>query len=141
MRRTQVVALAFAWLFFTLAPAQAEVRFLCEVSYQTLAGWSDGRIVEVTFASGKELNSKTRTLEFDIFANYAMIWFGAGQVAILKHDGFSISPGPAFDVADFKRMFLISQTEQFEQVNSEYERRWRIRAKDLIRFIDPRVRR
>src|SRR5437867_4489028 len=48
---------------------------LSKVSYSTDEGWSDEALVEVQFMTGRQFNAATTTFDYDMFANYALIWF------------------------------------------------------------------
>jgi hypothetical protein len=120
---------------FTL---QAYISRICKVSYETRDGWSSEYLMEVNFLTGRELNKATKSFDYSSFSNYVLLWFDEGEVAILELDDFLIGVGEEFDNEDFQRLFQFQTTADFKQVNSLYERKWRIRAKDFITFIDPR---
>jgi len=119
--------------------ADASVRRIVKVSYETQYGYSNKYKTEVTFLTGRELNKATKTYDYNMFDNYALIWFKEDKVAILKIDGIIIGVGQEFDSDDFKRAFQIISEKSATQVNSQYKRKWKIKAKDIIRWIDPRV--
>jgi len=123
--------------------AVGEVRRICKVSYQTRFGWSEEVTAEITFVTGQELNKSTRTFDYNPYSNYALIWFEPGRVAILQHDGTVFGVGPEFDNEDFVKMFQFVSTSDFSQLNDDpsASRKWRVKAKDFIKFIDPRVER
>jgi hypothetical protein len=85
-----------------------------------------------------EPNQATRTYDFELYSNYALIWFAQGQVAIMKLDNFALV-GQEFDGEDFHKMFWLSESSDAEQVNGERTTKWRITAKKFLRFIDPRA--
>ena len=119
--------------------ADASVRRIVKVSYETQYGYSDEYKMEVTFLTGQELNKATKTYDYDMFDNYILIWFKEDKVAILKIDDIIIRVNQKFDSDDFKRAFQIISEKYATQVNSQYKRKWKIEAKDIIRWIDPRV--
>jgi len=126
------------------APAQVDtptgrLARICKVSYETEDGWSDEVPTEVQFVTGTQLNRATRSYDYSMFSSYALIWFARGQVAILECKETLLGVGSDFKNSDFRRLFLFSETAEFEQVNSDYPRKWQIRGKELFRFIDPRA--
>ena len=135
----KIISIIFVVLISMVQFADASVRRIVKVSYETQYGYSDEYKMEVTFLTGQELNKATKTYDFDIFDNYALIWFDEGKVAILKIDDLIIGVGQDFDTDDFKRAFQIISEKSATQVNSQYKRKWKIEAKDIIRWIDPRV--
>jgi hypothetical protein len=74
-----------------------------------------------------------------MYGVYALLWFGKGEVAILKCGQSIYGVGSEFDDADFQRLYYLQSAAEFAQVNSQYARTWRIRAKDYSGFFDPRV--
>ena len=129
----------FAVLISLTQFADASVKRIVKVSYETQYGYSDEYKKEVTFMTGRELNEATKTYDYDMFQNYALIWFDKGQVAILKIDDIIIGVGQEFDADDFKRAFQILSEKSATQVNSETKKKWKIEAKDFIPWVDPRV--
>lgn len=116
----------------------AEVRRICKVQYQTEDGWSKEYTVEVTFITGRELNAATKSYNYSSYSNYCLIWFDKGQVAILEITDFLSSVGEDFDPEDFRNTFNFRTQIDCKQTNSEEKRKWRIIAKTLLGFIDPR---
>jgi len=136
---TRLLCLALVSLsLFVPSPAVAAVRRLCKVSYQTQYGWSSEHTMEVAFVTGMELNEAMHSFRFAGFSTYALLWFDPGEVAILKLAGFFIRSGDTFTAEDFRNLYYIKSTANFTQVNANYSRQWRIKAKDYISFIDPR---
>lgn len=117
----------------------ASVKRIVKVSYETQYGYSNEYKMEVTFITGRELNKATNSYNYDMFDNYALIWFSEGEVAILKIDDIIIGVGQKFDANDFKRAFQIISEKSATQVNSQTKRKWKLEAKDIIRWIDPRI--
>ena len=115
------------------------LRRLCKVSYETQYGWSPEITLEVQFLTGRQLNRATRSYNYDLFGNYALIWFENDEVAVLKSNEFLFGVGEDFDNEDFRRMFQFRQAAEFEQVNATHSRKWQIKGKDWIRFVDPRA--
>jgi hypothetical protein len=120
------------------ASSYAETRRLCKVYYETENGWSQGYTMEVSFLTGYELNNATRSYSYSMFSNYCLIWFGKGEVAILKINATLFRSGNEFERDDFLNLFLLQSEIRCVQVNSEDERNWKIKAKEFINFIDPR---
>lgn len=127
------------WLL-GIVPAAAEVRRLCEVSYQRAdRSTSEPAIVEVTFLTGGELNKKTRSYDYDPFSNYAAIWFAEDQVALLSIESFLVGVGPEFDNEDFVKLFRIMGETSATQVNGDEGRKWTITGRSYGRWVDPRA--
>jgi hypothetical protein len=116
----------------------AEVRRLCKVSYETEDAWSDEYTVEVTFVTGRELNKAARSFNYSAYSNYCLIWFAQNEVAILEIDAVVFGVGSEFVSGDFRRLFRLSTEIECKQINGSSERQWRIKAKEYLRFIDPR---
>lgn len=112
---------------------------LCKASYETRDGWSPEVLVEVQFVTGNQLNQAAKTFSYGQFSNYALIWFDVGQVAILECQEPLFGVGNEFRNDEFRNLFLIADTADFEQVNSDHARKWRIKGKEFFRFIDPRA--
>ena len=93
-----------AVVFLILIPIKlnAEIRRICKVKYETEYGWSKEYKVEVTFMTGRELNSATSTFKYNSFSKYCLIWFGKDEVAILEIKAFLSSVGDEFDREAFK---------------------------------------
>jgi hypothetical protein len=125
------------------APATPVHRLprLCKVSYETEYGWSREVVVEVEFLTGRQLNRATRSYTYDIYANYALIWFSQDDVAILKCEEFLYGVGEDFDNEDFRKLCQFRTSAEFVQVNSDSPRRWRVTGKDYFRYVDPRAER
>ena len=70
---------------------------------------------------------------------YALIWFGQGEVALVKLPRTSLVSNGLFQRHDFRNIFGFDDSALVTQVNDSRGRRWRIRAKDnATRFIDPK---
>ena len=139
--KTFCVLLALS-VVLALSTRMAEARIVryCQVSYETREGWSIEYLHEVTFQSGTELNTATKSLQFSSFENYALVWYAPDQVAIIKLGAFLVT-GREFLPRHFRQMFLISESVEGEQVNVRGERNWRIKGKEFFKFIDPRTAR
>lgn len=135
----KIISIFLIVFIFMSQFADGSVRRIVEVSYATQYGYSDKYRMEVIFLTGRELNKASKTYDYDMFDNYALIWFKEGEVAILKIDDIIIVVGQEFDADDFKRAFQIISEKSATQVNSRYKRKWKIDAKDIIHWIDPRV--
>jgi len=131
--------LAIVILFISAANVYPSVRRICKVSYETEIGFSKEYVVEITFTTGNELNEATGSYIFSNFDNYALIWFDQGEVAILEIDSIVFGIGEEFDSEDFKKLFYLMGETKATQVNSDSPRTWRIKAKELFDWIDPRV--
>jgi hypothetical protein len=104
---------------------EAGVQRRVDVSY-TRSDGSESRTVEteVTFVTGRELNRKTRTFDYDMFSNCALIWFDEDEVAIIKLDTWVFGVGEEFDAEDFRSAFRFAAEVDGEQVNSHSKREW-----------------
>lgn len=119
--------------------SNAAVRRVCIVAYETRSGYSAGYMMEATFLTGRELNKATKSFNYNPFDNYALLWFDQGEVAILEIDSVVFGVGQEFNNNDFKRLFQFLGETSATQVNSEYSRKWLIKGKDFLRWIDPRA--
>lgn len=121
--------------------SEAATRRIVKVSYETETGWSREVPVEVTFASGSELNAKAPRLGLKHFELYALIWFKDEQVAIIKLDDKPILMGfDGFTAENFKELYFIKSEVKGKQVNDDGDgKRWKFKAKDIITWIDPRA--
>ena len=133
-----LLSIIFSLIFIHPIECKSEVRRICKVAYQTEDGWSKEYTMEVSFATGKELNDATQSFNYSTYSNYCLIWFDQGEVAILKLDAFLIRSGDKFADEDFRNLFSFRKEIECQQINSESERHWNIKAKDFIQFIDPR---
>lgn len=134
----KIVIIVFAICFFAQF-SMAEVRRYVKVSYQTRGGYSQEYRMEVTFLTGRELNAATKTYDYNMFDNYALVWFNKSEVAILKITDTILRVGQEFDSEDFKNAFQFTSVRAAKQINSQNVVNWRIKAKEFIQWIDPRV--
>jgi hypothetical protein len=144
-QRSLVIRIGLVLFVATLlsAPAMARVERFVQIAYWTQTGWSDYYTREVEFVTGKELNASTKTLDFDIFAAYALVWFANDEVAIIKLSPLTTTIHSPFDGEGFKKLYWAGEaTVLGNQVNSRPQGRfWKIRGRDdNLRFIDPRAR-
>ena len=116
----------------------ADIKRLCKVQYETEEGWSKEITIEVQYITGAELNKKTNSYQYSQYSNYCLIWFAQDQVAVLEITTYIVSTGEEFDHEDFVQAFNYTQYLDCKQVNATNKRKWRIKAKDYIDFIDPR---
>lgn len=120
--------------------ASAAVRRWIDVEYERGDGSrSDTYTIEVTFATGRELNKTTRSYRYNSFSNYALFWVGSDEVAIIELDGFLIGVWGEFDAEDFRRAFRFQPELPGTQENAPGLRYWYLHAKRLKRWIDPRA--
>jgi hypothetical protein len=137
MKRLSVaVVLAIVILVPT---AEAAVRRICLVAYETRTGYSAEYKLEVQFSTGQELNKATKSFNYDSFSNYALIWFGKGEVAILEIKDMVINVDEEFDNEDFRKLFWFTEDIIATQINSKSRTKWRIKGQDFLRWIDPRA--
>lgn len=81
MRRLVAVIAAAAILY---APA-AQARYAQTASVRTVTrnGSADWYKVDVNFLTGQELNTATRTINYDAFGAYAMVFWGGHQATVI----------------------------------------------------------
>lgn len=124
--------LLFTLLLITTA-VSARFTALCDIQYRTQNGWSDTYRAKVVFLSGYEMQPKQYSNEV-----YAAIWFSEDECAIIKLDVTHISTN--FRMKDFKSIYWVKSYIDGKQVNTEYERFWRITSKhSLGDFIDENI--
>lgn len=113
----------------------ARYNAVCHVQYMTEEGWSEEVATEVSFVLGTELSPQQYSNEV-----YAIVWFSNNNCAIIKIRDNYIPTTPKFRQKDFRSLFWMTKDYDGYQVNTEYEQKWRITAKDRYgRFIDERV--
>lgn len=118
-----------------LITAATSARFvvLCDIQYKTENGWSDKYRAKVIFLSGCEMQPQQYSNEV-----YVAIWFSEEECAIIKLDVTHLSAN--FGIKDFKSIFFVKPYIDGKQVNTEYERVWRIISKQTVGgFIDKNV--
>lgn len=84
----RVAAAMLAGVALTVAAshAAAEVRVPAQVRYETRDGASDWHKMQVTFVKGSELNTATRTFNYNAFSAYVVIFFAQDQAAVIELD-------------------------------------------------------
>lgn len=124
--------LLFICVLITTA-ASARFMALCDIQYKTQNGWSDIYRAKVIFLSGCEMQPQQYSNEV-----YAVIWFSEDECAIIKLDVTHISA--KFRMKDFKSIYWVQSYIDGKQVNTEYERTWRITSKKTSGgFIDKNI--
>jgi hypothetical protein len=120
--------LALLWL---PSQASAKVRADCNISYYTEAGWSREDLRSVEFVTGHEVLEHWPSIEAAAF--YTMIWYGPGEVALVKLPTFGIVIGSVFQRRDFQSLFGFRKELEGGQVNlpNGRRRRWRVRPDSL----------
>ena len=131
------ILIAFSLVLISVY-ASADIRRLCKVKYETQDGWSKEYTVEVQFLTGSELIKKTDSYKYSSFKNYCLIWFDKDEVAILEITTFLLSVGDEFDHEDFLAAFDLKYSIDCKQANDEKGRKWEVKARELLNFIDPR---
>ena len=81
-----------------------------------------------------------RTFNYGPFSNYELLWFDAGEVAILEIDWPLCGVGEEFDHEGFRRLFRLLDETTAIQINLKSRTRWRLKGKGFLRWVDPRVR-
>jgi len=74
--------------------APRRLERICRVSYAKEYGWSTEYTMGVEFLTGAQLNSATGSYSYNSYDCYALLWFGKGEVAILKHTGLAVGASP-----------------------------------------------
>lgn len=82
--RWSLIMLMAAIAWFGVTTATAKVETPAQVRYATQSGTSDWEKTNVTLVKGSELNKATRSLSYDHFSGYALIWFSQDQVAVIE---------------------------------------------------------
>jgi hypothetical protein len=116
------------WSLSVPSPAAAKVEWICGVSYDTRSGWSDEDVRSVDFVMGSEIRDHWAGIQANAF--YVEIWFGPGQVALVKlPNPNAIIVGGTFEQRDLGSLFAFRRTLEGSQVNLDNgrERRWAIR--------------
>lgn len=131
--------LVFFIALFVYGISNAAVNLVCKVQYETRYGWSDPVKAEVTFATGSELNSATRSYDFKSYEIYVTIWFSQNECAIIELDTYTMGIGTTITYSSIESLFLYRTSIKGEQVNTSYKIRWQITAKDFMGFIDDRL--
>jgi len=67
---------------------QAKVVTDAKVRYDTRAGHSQWYALEVTFLTGGELNKAVGGFSYNSYGNYAVVFFGQGQAAVIAISSF-----------------------------------------------------
>ncbi len=70
------------------SPSSSANKVQVCVRYLTDAGWSHGYSVTGTVISGSELNTRTRTLNYDALATYVVVFWGQGEASVLRLDAY-----------------------------------------------------
>lgn len=134
----KIVTLIVLLLFST--EGFAAINLVCKVQYEKRYGWSDPVKTEITLATGDELNRATGRYSFKNYKVYATVWFSNSECAIIEFNGNPFGIGSDMDYDDLEQIFMIQSSVVGNQVNTEYNVRWKITAKDVFGYIDERVR-
>ena len=132
----------FLTLFLCL-PLHAVIHRVCEVSYQIqnedgFASWSEGVKTKVSFVSGQELLLATYDIAtYHLQNNYALVWFTNKEVAILELNTRFVVTHP-YTPEDFDNEFLFQGSIEAVQINSPERRRWKVTAKRMGLWLDPK---
>jgi hypothetical protein len=97
------------------------------VAYETQAGWSEETYRSVEFAKGHEIIEHWPAIE--MHSLYAMLWFGKGQVVLVKLPTGSLILGGELEVRDITSLFSFERRVEGSQTNlsDRKPRRWRLR--------------
>ena len=83
-------------LLFLLALSlnvEAKFKGIFDISYLTREGWSKYYRVEVTFMTGYELNTATKSYNYDMYKLYAIVFWGPGEATVIKVSTYVTSCG------------------------------------------------
>jgi hypothetical protein len=92
---------------------QSTQKTLC-VKYMTSAGWSEGYSVEATILTGSELNTRTKTYNYNSYSTYVVVFWGPGQASILELDYYGGS------ISAFGQLATDQQGRQWQVANTSY---------------------
>lgn len=108
-------------IVFCLSITHADAKYVqtCSVKYMTKDGWSKKYDIEVTFISGTELNEATNTYDYNMYAVYAVIFWGKGQASVIKLSGYLLC-GTEVDKT------CITNTYQDLKGKDQNEEEWKI---------------
>lgn len=115
-----IIVIACFFTATTHGKHQAEMM----VAYETRAGMSKWYQLNVSFASGQELNKATGTFNYDFISNYALIFFDQDNVAILKINSPLSMGAREFTERQWKAIFGAFLDVQAIQVNGDRATRW-----------------
>lgn len=73
-----------------VAPVQARYVQTAKLRYQANFSHSQWYTIDVTFATGTELNQATGTFNYTTFKNYAVVFWAAGEATIIQLDGYLV---------------------------------------------------
>jgi hypothetical protein len=142
MKRNNYQCIIFLVIIFALFPCLSEARInrFCKVSYKTEDGWSKEYTMEVSFATGQELFNAMMSSDFQLTKHYALLWFDEDNVAILEiEESYPLITGIKFENRDFRNLFMFNDTVSCRQIRFNIGKKWRIKAKESLLFIDPRA--
>lgn len=122
--------------------ADAAVRRIVNVSYETRRGWSDQEAVEVQFFLGSELNKATDSYDYTSWQRYAVIFFSPEQAAVVEIEQILGIHARPFEERDFCDLFQYQLIPvEGIQINAAHPRKWRFEARQLYGgWIDPRAK-
>ena len=129
----------FILLLLSFNSVDASIKRYMDVQYETENGWSKKYRMEVSFMSASELNKATKTYSYGLYKYYAIIWFKDGGCAIIDLK-VTIASDNIITDNTIRNIFIINSHKDGVQINDEYETKWRITAKALGQFIDPRIK-
>lgn len=89
----------------------ARVEAPVKVQYDTANGRSNWLSVNGIFVTGTELNSATRTMSYDAFSSYVVIFWGSGQAAVIRSKTFTLC-GAQFTASCFPLVGRIEGADQ-----------------------------
>lgn len=116
------------WMLIILlisTSTQAKCRKQCQVSYSTENGWSKKYSVEVTFLTGWELNTSTKSYNYSMTDVYAVIFWGENKASVIKISSILVC-GNEVDCSCIKNN--VSDLKGKDQDGDE----WKICTSDII---------
>jgi hypothetical protein len=105
------------------ASVTAGVARICEVAFQTPAGWSRPERRELVFQTGRELNRTTKYFGYSAYEEYAVIMFSPGDVAVLELDVAFLPGGEEFDAENFRRLYSVRAQIEADEIDRTPSRR------------------
>ncbi len=128
---------ALAALFFSMSVHAKLVRY-CQVSYKTSQGWSQTKVLEILFLTGKELIAKTKEDSYKTDAIYCVILNGKNNengddVVELKDPLLAV--GDSFDEEDFLNAYRFKTQLEGVQALENQTISWKIIGKEDDQFI------
>lgn len=82
------LVITFFILFYSIIACAKYIQ-TSKVKYKKNYDWSEYYTVDVTYMSGMELNSATKTFNYDSYSTYAIIFWDKDEATIIKISTFT----------------------------------------------------